>query len=133
MIEVIPVQDKRDQQKVCELCKTDYRAGDMAYMARDKDSGMLLGTVQFAIRGKFGHITSIDNAESLSDPDALFILGRSAMNFLELCGIREAYFDVDDAKLAVSLGFKLGQDGSRIADLKKIFESPCQCGENPAR
>lgn len=72
----------------------------------------------------------------LSDKDraeAIFVMGRAALNFIDLCGVHAAYFideHFTDEAMIRAIGFRRGDDGVWFMDLTDFFtSSPCQhCG-----
>ena len=96
MLTVLPIQSKNDQETICLKCGVPFRPECMAYEARVNDQ--LVGICQFNLSGGVGHIT--DFAEYLpqgakSDTEALFIMARGCLNFIDLCGVHHAFFDAD--------------------------------------
>ena len=101
----------------------------MAYEARVDDH--LVGVCQFHLQGGVGHIT--DFAEYLpegakSDAEALFIMARGCLNFIDLCGIHHAFFEADfhHDDLIHAIGFRKNSDNIWEIDLTDFFIHPCQ-------
>ena len=60
------------------------------------------------------------------DEDALFIAGRSALNFIDLCGVHFAVYLGDDEKLARRVGFTKNEtEPYYTMDLTGVFEGGC--------
>ena len=63
--------------------------------------------------------------------ESLFVMGRAAMNFIDLCGVHKAYFE-DEAfegeGMIKSIGFSKLEDGRWFVDLTDFFVEPCQHG-----
>lgn len=127
MIEVLPVQSKSEQEALCALCKIDYAPDALAYRALSGD-GSTAGLCQFRIKGPAGRILDLAAAQDIPSFDILFTLGRAALNFIDLCGIHEAYYDgeITDEVLLHAIGFKRNSDGIYHADLTSLFDSPCR-------
>jgi hypothetical protein len=52
-------------------------------------------------------------------------MGRAALNFIDLCGAHEAYFEGDKTRAAIAVGFR-EKGGKLYADLSGMFDSPCK-------
>ena len=129
MLTVLPIQSKQDQETVCLKCGVPYRADCMAYEARVDDQ--LVGVCQFHLKNGIGHIT--DFAEYIpeggkSDPEALFIMARGCLNFIDLCGIHHAFFEAAFANrdLIHAIGFRQNQDNLWEIDLTDFFVDHCK-------
>ena len=129
MLTVLPIQSKQDQESVCIRCSVPYRPECMAYEARVNDN--LVGVCQFHLQGGIGHIT--DFAEFLpegakSDTEALFIMARGCLNFIDLCGIHRAFFEADfpNGDLIHAIGFRKNAEDRWEIDLTDFFIHPCQ-------
>lgn len=129
MLTVLPIQSKTDQESICIRCDVPYRAECMAYEARVDDQ--LVGICQFHLSGGAGHIT--DFAEYLpegakSDTEALFIMARGCLNFIDLCGIHRAFFEAtfENSDLIHAIGFRKNSEDCWEMDLTDFFIHPCQ-------
>ena len=129
MLTVLPIQSKADQESVCLRCQVPYRSDCMAYEARVNDT--LVGVCQFHMHDGIGHIT--DFAEYLpegatSDTEALFIMARGCLNFIDLCGVHRAFFEADYANqdLIHAIGFRKNSRDQWEIDLTDFFIHPCQ-------
>lgn len=122
MLEIKPIQDKTEQERYCKLCNIAYNADLMAYSAYDDD--VFLGICQFTITDKFGYIKNLAEAEGISDYEAMFIMARGTMNFIDLCGIHacECAADATNERMILSLGFKKLADGRYFADMTHFFD-----------
>lgn len=132
MFKISPIQDKALQEKMLSACGAEARPGFFAYSMVDLDSGKLMGTSQFEIRGKEGFISDIKSVPELSDFEAMFILGRQTMNFIDSCGAhicRAAKNAAEDGFL-IKLGFK--PDGDEyFADMTGMFDGSHCSGGHP--
>jgi hypothetical protein len=124
MLEIKPIQNKEDQKHLCCLCGIEYNADALAYSAYE--SNAFLGMTQFAIHGKNGYIYNIATATDTEDTEALFIMGRAAMNFIDLCGIADIYFLDHNEKLGHMLGFRPDRENRYYMNIKGFFNSPCK-------
>lgn len=132
MLLISPISDKNVKKELCALCGVTPRDGAFCYQAYDRETpqspdGTFLGVSQFDIFD-VGVLYDLANAEGVSDPEALFIMGRQTLNFIDLCGVHKAELSPDCAlseKLAHAIGFRRGDDGVWRMDMEGFFESPC--------
>jgi hypothetical protein len=101
----------------------------MAYEACVNEQ--LVGICQFHLHGGVGHIT--DFAEYLpegakSDTEALFIMARGCLNFIDLCGVHHAFFDADfpNQDLIHAIGFRKNAENKWEIDLTDFFVDHCK-------
>ncbi len=124
MLEIKPIQDKAAQKALCELCGALYRPEALAYSAYD--NGAPVGISQFRIIEDAGHLYDLCNVIGVDDLEALIIMGRATLNFIDLCEIHEAYFEGTDTRGARAIGFKEEKDGRLWVSMQGMFESPCK-------
>lgn len=125
MFKITPVQDKERQKEICNECNAEYREDAFAYVMFDIDSGDIMGMSQFEI-GKVGYIFDLKESGEMSDFEAMFILARQTMNFIDLCGahICRAASDAADERLLRAVGFK-DVDGIFTCDMTGMFDGHC--------
>ncbi len=125
MLEVLPIQTKDEQQRLAALCDTPYLSECMAYGAtvNTEDAGIC----QFSIDHEGGSIQNISCVTGKDDFEVSFVLGRAAMNFLDLAGVKYAFFDgeIKDEILIKAIGFDKREDGRYFVELTDFFTSPC--------
>lgn len=122
MLEIKPIEDKKTQKEYCVLCGVSYKADDMAYGA--SEGGKLLGVCQFRIGNGTGYIHDLICADGVDDFEALFLMGRQTLNFIDLCGVHKAEFCGEESRLTKAIGFK--KDGGKLTmDLEGFFIEPC--------
>ena len=125
MITVTPIQEKNEQQRLCALCGIPFVQELLAYRA--EDDGVFAGICQFKTDHEGGHLYHLAAPTGEEHTEALFVTGRATLNFIDLCGIRMAYFDgvgADDALLR-RIGFTPDKDGRYAICLEGFFEHPC--------
>lgn len=126
MLIIKPIQDKKYQEQVCASCGFNFNPSLFAYSEKENDK--LIAGCQFDILGKESVITDFGMVNSLPDDiEALIILGRAVMNFLELSGAETCIFDTssnNNDNYAKALGFKLLNEKYQIK-LKGLFDSKC--------
>ena len=126
MFKITPCVDNSRQKEICELCGAEFRPDSFAYQMIDADDGHLMGMSQFDI-GKCGYIYDIKEANGLSDFEAMFILGRQTMNFIDSCGAHTCYAaeDAGEERLMRAAGFKKQENGEYFRDMTGMFDGKC--------
>ncbi|MBQ3100849.1 MAG: hypothetical protein IJC50_07665 [Clostridia bacterium] len=125
MLEIYPIQDKNEQKDICNKCGMTYVPDAMCYSALVERK--LVGACQFRIKDKHGLIVEMNNCINSSDKDALFVMGRAALNFIDLCDIHEAYYagSLMDEQTLLRIGFR-NFDGKWYINLSNFFDHPCE-------
>ena len=134
MLEILPIQTKSEQEALCARAKIPYRVDAMAYRA--SVDGVITAVCQFSMNAEGGHIHDLAMLRDMefSDRDrieSLFVMGRAAMNFIDLCGVHKAYFEdtaFEPESMIKSIGFEKLEDGRWFVDLTDFFVEPCQHG-----
>ena len=121
MLKVLPIQSKVQQEELCIRCGVSYNADLLAYAAYDDDT--LLGVCQFRLTAEGGIIYDLSPAEGTDHFEGLFIMGRGTLNFMDLCGIRRAYFrgEVKNERLLLAIGFAKDENGAYTVNLEGFF------------
>lgn len=123
MLEILPIQTKEEQERLMALCSIPYDPEALAYAAYD--NGVLVGGAQFRLKGRCCYVTDIRNADGVDDAEALFIMGRGLLNFVDLCGIHDAFVadpDKIDAALLARIGFFPNEAGDYTMNLRGFFD-----------
>ena len=125
MFKITPIQDKSKQKEICLLCGAKFHSEAFAYQMFDVDTLEIMGMSQFEI-GNSGYIYDIREVPGQSDFEAMFILARQTMNFIDLCGNHTCYAAVDsaDARLLRAVGFK-DENGQLFCDMTGMFDGHC--------
>lgn len=128
MLKVLPIQTKAEQEAVCSACGVKFNPDLLAYSATVND--VLAGVCQFKLTDKGGMLYDLAPAAGSFDFEALFVLGRGTLNFIDLCGVHNACFlgnipDEQTERLIKAVGFKKTEDGSYTVDLKGFFTDHC--------
>ncbi len=126
MFKITPAQDKSRQKEICLLCGAEFRPEALAYEMIDTGDGHLMGMAQFDL-GKEGYIYDLKEAKGLSDFEAMFILGRQTMNFIDICGAHTCHAanDAGNEKLLHAIGFKKNENGEFFRDMTGMFDGHC--------
>ena len=119
------MQEKTRQNEICLLCGAIFRPDAFAYQMYDIDSGEIMGMSQFEI-GENGYIYDLREAYGHDDFEAMFILARQTMNFIDLCGIHicKAAENAASEGLLTAVGFKK-KDGEYFCDMTGMFDGKC--------
>ncbi len=129
MFKISAIQSIDEQKEAAVLCGTEAREGHFAYVMRDCDTGEIMGFSQFEI-GAEGSISDLRQRAELDDFEAMFILGRTTMNFIDMCGAhicRAEKFSADE-RLLRAIGFRESGDGYS-ADMTGMFDGSHCSGE----
>ena len=129
MLEVLPIQDKQEQEALCARCQIPFRTEMLAYQALVE--GELRGICQFTMNPEGGKIVDFAHVPNLYEFEPMFVMGRAALNFIDLCGVHRAFFDAeyDNETLIKAIGFSKNNDGRYEMDLTDFFKEPCQHGK----
>lgn len=122
MLIIKPIQDKSYQEEVCNQCGFKYEPLSFAYS--EKENEKLIAACQFDILGSNGTISDFGMVKGVEeDIEALIILGRAVLNFMELSGVETCTFDspsVDAPRYSKMLGFT-----DKKICLKGLFDGKC--------
>ena len=134
MLKVLPVQSKAEQEELCKKCNITFRPELLMYAASVE--GELVGVCQFKTSDVGGLIYDLAKVTGrvetkkegvASDFEAMFVMGRGALNFIDLCGVHRAFYtgnEPDDGLLR-AVGFKLNAEGEYEIDLNGFFTDHC--------
>ena len=127
MFKIEPVQNKTRQKELCDLFEIDFKEDYFAYYMYDLDTLQPMGMSQFEIVGTVGYISELVPISNTNDVEAMFILGRQTMNFIDLCGAHacRASNKVTEEKLLSAIGFKKDENGVYTADMTDMFSGHC--------
>lgn len=125
MLEVLPIQTKTEQEALCARCGVPFRCELLAYRA--SVDGELRGICQFTMDPQGGRIVDFA-AAGTPEFEPLFVMGRAALNFIDLCGVHTAFFDADfaDETMIRAIGFEKNSVGRWEMDLTDFFKEPCK-------
>ena len=126
MFKITPIQTKTRQRDICELFGTEFRPEAFAYILFDHDTGDVMGMSQFEVLGDEGYIYDLKRAPDCSDNEAMFILGRQTMNFIDTCGAHKcrASSAAGEERLMSVIGFKM-DGGEYFCNMAGMFDGHC--------
>ena len=127
MFKISPINDTKIQAEYASACGTEYRPGYFGYAMTDVETHEIMGFAQFEIESSCGYLSDLVPRIGLEDFEAMFILGRATMNFIDLCGAHScrATNDSGDARLLHAIGFRDKGDGSLYVDMTGMFDGHC--------
>ncbi len=133
MLRIIPIQEKEKQAELCALCNVTFRPETFAYGAYV--SGVFVGISQFNVCDEYGMIYDLAPAHDKKDIEALFIMGRQTMNWIDLLGIHTCRCRDGAASdvLIRTLGFTRDEKNILSADTTHMFEGHCGGNCNVAK
>lgn len=121
MFVVKPIADKAEQSRCCEACGVPFIESALAYRI-DRDGGFA-GICQFSLENGYGMIHHLRSLPTIDDYEMMFIAGRTAMNFIDLCELHlcRAEADAAEERLLLGIGFKPTENGLWEADMHGMF------------
>ena len=127
MFKIVPIQNPEEQIKIAVLCGGTYRKGFFGYVMLEVETGEVMGFSQFEITGDTGYISDIKERIGNDDFEAMFILARQTMNFIDICGAHKCEIANDAApeRLIKAIGFKKLPDGKYFSDMTGMFDGHC--------
>ena len=125
LIKVLPIQSKTEQELACARCGIPYRPEALAYAATVDDA--FVGMCQFRLTDHGGEIFDIYEIPEKRDFEAMFVMGRGTLNFIDLCGVHRAYFrgENPDDSLLRAIGFSKNEAGEYEINLEGFFTDHC--------
>lgn len=125
MLIVKPIEDKAMQKEICEACGAAFDIELLACAAHVADD--LVGVCQFEFSGDKAIIHDIRQKPGVNDFEAMYIMTRGALNFIDLCGFHfaECTADAADVTLLRAAGFKEVASGRFEIDLTDAFNAKC--------
>ena len=124
MFKISPIQSPEEQKAVAKACGSEYKNGAFGYAMRDSNTGELMGFSQFEITAEGGRLLDLRPAKNLDDYEAMFILGRATMNFIDLCGSHtlSATSEAGDDTLLRAIGLRTTDNNEYFCDMTGFFD-----------
>ena len=132
MFKIYPIQDISTQQRYARLCGTEVRVGAFAYAMADSKTQEPMGFAQFEITASGGVLYDLRPVVGLNDFEAMFILGRATMNFIDTCGCHtiSATNESADEKLLKAIGLRTTDGYNFHCDMTGFFDGSHCKGHN---
>ncbi len=127
MFKISPIQDKNAQRRFAEECGCEFRPEMFAYSMVDQESGETMGFSQFELTSDGGLIADLRPRIGYNDNEAIFILGRATMNFIDLMGLNtcRCAANAGDARILHAIGFKDSEGELLFCDMTGMFDGHC--------
>ena len=124
MFKISPIQSPELQKECAKACGTEYREGAFAYAMNDSETSAIMGFSQFEITENGGYLFDLRPAVGYDDYEAMFILGRATMNFIDLCGSHtmRASENSGDTVLLRAIGLRVTDNGDYFCDMTGFFD-----------
>ncbi len=127
MLKVLPIQTKDEQKALCAECNIEFKPDLLAYAATV--DGTFVGMSQFKLTAAGGLVYDLAPVRDRFDFEAMFVLGRGTLNFIDLCGVHFARFvgvasDEQSTRLLKAVGFK-EEGGEYSVNLEGFFTDHC--------
>ena len=125
MFKITPIQEKSRQKEICDIFGVEFRPDCFGYIMYDIDTEKLMGFSQFEILSE-GYIYDLLPINGSDDFEAMFILGRQTMNFIDICGAHTCYArkGCGNERLLRAIGFKECENGL-FCDMTGMFDGHC--------
>jgi len=125
MLIVKPIEDKKTQKEICDACGAVFDAELLACAAHVEAD--LIGVCQFAFSGDKAIIYDLRQKPGVNDFEAMYIMTRGALNFIDLCGFHRAVCTADagDVTLIRAAGFTEVEKDHFEIDLTNAFTGKC--------
>lgn len=129
MFRIYAAEDAALQQRCAQLCGAAPTGAPFVHVMEDGQTGEIMGFSRVDIDGSVGLLTDLRPRVGTDDGEAMFILGRATLNFLELCGVQRCLCppDAADGRLLHAIGFRPGQtpDAPLVCDMTGMFDGHC--------
>ena len=126
MFKITPVTNDAESVEIAEALGIELREGSFLYSMRDVETSRLMGASQFEILDGYGMIYDLRCPFGDDDFEAMFILGRQTMNFIDTCGAHTCYANVGagNERLLRAIGFKPEGD-NLFCNMTGMFDGHC--------
>lgn len=127
MFKITPVSDINEARALSALAAIPYFDGAFYYKMFDMESGDIMGFSAFEIHKDGGEILALYESEGKDDFEAMFILGRQTLNFIDLCGTHSctATSTYASERMLLAIGFKKTEGAGFSIDLEGMFDGHC--------
>ncbi len=124
MLRARAVRDIEEQKRCCDACNMIHN-GDLLYFAIFENETDCLGACSFRFGPEGAKIIDLKPKKDADyDDEAMYILGKATLNFVDLTGVKSAVFLANDLRMARLLEF-YEKDGVMQVNLENYFNEPC--------
>ena len=130
MFFVKPIKDIELQKDICKIVGDVYVPGTLAYcsaeLSENETIDHYIGICQF-IPGEDAKIVSLSPAPGCEEDEAIIILLRTVMSFLERAGSKTMIlpFSAGPAEILKKCGLVKSENGYTV-DLVEFYKAPCR-------
>ncbi len=112
------------QEYLCSLCNVRYDEECEAFSCYENEQ--FLAICQFKCENGTAYIKDLRCKTGKNDAEALIIMGRGVLNYIDLHGTHKAICapDASDETIILACGFKRSEDGFFV-DLNGFFDGKC--------
>ncbi|MBP3579839.1 MAG: hypothetical protein J6K12_01185 [Clostridia bacterium] len=130
MLEIRPVYTSYEREEYTKMFGIIPQDGYHVIAAHN--GGNFVGSAYVKADGETGYIYHMSLIDGYDDYIDRFLLGKAALNFLDLQGVKNVEYTGDDEKLAKALGFK-NIDGKTTLNLDGYFTGSHCDGEKDVK
>ena len=124
MLRARALRDINEQKHCCEVCGMTHNP-DLLYFAIFENETDCLGTMEFRFTKEGARLTDVKPKIGTYDDEAMFILGKATLNFIDLIGPKYVEYTAEDTKLRGLLEFFPKNDVWQV-NLENYFTEPCK-------
>ncbi len=128
MFKIFPIQDENTKKTYADACGAKAIAGAFSYGMMDAESHAIMGFSQFDLDGDSATLYDLKEKTGQSDFEAIFILGRATLEFMERCGAEDckAPLTAADETLLRSIGLRAEWEGGLKGRIAGMFDGHCE-------
>ncbi len=125
MLIIKKIPDGEMQEYLCSLCAAEYNEEYDAFSCYENEK--FVGICQFTCNDGTAYIKDLRCREGIEDAEALIIMGRGVLNYVDLHGTHKAKCapDASSETIILACGFKRTEDGGFFVDLDGFFDGKC--------
>ncbi len=125
MLIIKKIPEAEFQEYLCSLCNVEYDGEYEAFSCYENER--FVAICQFKCNGGTAYIKDLRCREGVSDSEALIIMGRGVLNYVDLHGTHKAECSpcASAETIILATGFKKDQNGVYFVDLNGFFDGKC--------
>ena len=125
MLIIKKIPDEEMQEYLCGLCGAEYNEEYDAFSCYENEK--FVGICQFICANGTAYIKDLRTRDGISDAEALIIMGRGVLNYIDLHCTHKAKCapDASSETIILACGFKRTEDGGFFVDLDGFFDGKC--------